>query len=276
MLPMFKLSAAGPLGTGRQWMSWIHLDDIVGAVPARAGPCAIGHARGRRAAAGDQPSVHPVTVPSLGVAQNLPAPALAIQALFGERAAVVLGSTRVEPMATQASGFSFRFETRSRPRSTTCWRRLRGGHSVHVWEQWLPHAAEHVWPFFGDANNLESITPPFLAFRVLGLSTPEIGAGTLIDYRLKLNGIPFSWQTRIDTWDPPRRFIDLQAKGPYTLWHHTHDFMPLAGGTLMRDTVRYRLPGGWFGAALGGFKVDADVGRIFAFRARAVDERFGR
>ena len=83
------------------------------------------------------------------------------------------------------------------------------------WEQWLPHAAQDIWPFFCDANNLEDITPPFLSFRVLGQSTPAIGTGTLIDYRLKLNGIPIRWQTRIDTWDPPRRFIDLQAKGPY-------------------------------------------------------------
>ncbi len=62
---------------------------------------------------------------------------------------------------------------------------------------------------------------------MLGPSTPEIGVGTLIDYRLKLKAVPLNWQTRIDAWDPPRRFVDLQAKGPYALWHHTHDFIPL-------------------------------------------------
>jgi uncharacterized protein (TIGR01777 family) len=274
MLPMFKLSLAGPLGTGRQWMSWIHLDDIVALFLDALDRAPSGILEGVAPQPATNRQFTQSLCRSLGVVQNLPAPALAIQALFGERAAVVLGSTRVEPMATQASGFSFHFETVQAALDDLL-APLRGGVSVHVWEQWLPHAAEHVWPFFGDANNLESITPPFLAFRVLGLSTPEIGAGTLIDYRLKLNGIPFPWQTRIDTWDPPRRFIDLQAKGPYTLWHHTHDFMPLAGGTLMRDTVRYRLPAGWLGALAGGRKVDGDVARIFDYRSRKIDERFG-
>jgi len=146
---------------------------------------------------------------------------------------------------------------------------------VGVWEQWLPHAAQDIWPFFCDANNLEDITPPFLSFRVLGQSMPVIGAGTLIDYRLKLNGIPIAWQSRIDTWDPPRRFVDLQAKGPYALWHHTHDFIPMGAGTLMRDTVRYRLPAGRLGALAVGSKVASDVERIFDYRSRKIDERFG-
>jgi len=110
---------------------------------------------------------------------------------------------------------------------------------------------------------------------VLRMSTPEIGAGTLIDYRLKLNGLPLRWQTRIESWDPPNRFVDTQVKGPYTLWHHTHDFLPLAGGTLMRDTVRFKLPVGWLGQLAAGPKVTADVERIFAYRALKIDERFG-
>jgi hypothetical protein len=107
------------------------------------------------------------------------------------------------------------------------------------------------------------------------MSTPEIGAGTLIDYRLRLNGIPLGWRTRIEAWDELHRFVDVQVKGPYALWEHAHDFIPLGNGTLMRDTVRYRLPAGWLGAAAGGWKVDRDVGRIFDYRSRKIDERFG-
>jgi ligand-binding SRPBCC domain-containing protein len=212
---------------------------------------------------------------SLGVIENLPVPAVAIRALYGERAQIVLGSTRIEPAATRASGFGFRFETVDGALDDLL-APLSGGAWQRTWEQWLPHSAEAIWPFFGDAHNLEEITPPFLNFRVLGMSTAEIGAGTLIDYRLGLNGVPISWQTRIDAWEPPRRFVDLQARGPYALWHHTHEFIPLGGGTLMRDTVRYRLPAGWLGALAGGWKVASDVERIFDYRARKIDERFGR
>jgi hypothetical protein len=274
MLPMFRLSAAGRLGTGRQWMSWIHLDDVVGLFTHALDGAPSGILEGVAPQPATNRQFTTALCRSLGVIENLPVPNLAIQALFGERAAVVLGSTRLEPLATQASGFRFRFETVEQALEDLL-APLRGGVRLRVWEQWLPHAAEDIWPFFCDANNLEDIMPPFLAFRVLGMSTPVIGAGTLIDYRLRLNGIPIAWQTRIDTWDPPRRFIDLQAKGPYALWHHTHEFIPMGGGTLMRDTVRYRLPAGWLGALAGGIKVAADVERIFDFRAHRIDERFG-
>jgi uncharacterized protein (TIGR01777 family) len=274
MLPMFRLSAAGRLGTGRQWMSWIHLEDIVGLFLHALDRAPSGILEGVAPQPATNRQFTTALCRSLGVIENLPVPALAVQALFGERAAVVLGSARVAPQATLASGFTFRFETVESALEDLLVP-LRGGVHLRVWEQWLPQAAADIWPFFCDAHNLEDITPPFLAFRVLGMSTPQIGAGTLIDYRLKLNGMPFSWQTRIDTWDPPRRFADLQVKGPYKLWHHTHDFLPMAGGTLMRDTVRYCLPAGWLGALAGGPKVAGDVERIFDFRSRRIDERFG-
>ncbi len=273
MLPMFRLAAAGRLGTGRQWMSWIHLDDIVSLFLHALDAAPSGILEGVAPQPATNQQFTTALCRSLGVIENLPAPSLAIQALFGERAAIVLGSTRLEPLATQASGFRFRFEAVEQALDDLL-APLRGGVRMRVWEQWLPHAAQDIWPFFCDANNLEDITPPFLSFRVLGQSTPAIGTGTLIDYRLKLNGIPIRWQTRIDTWDPPRRFIDLQAKGPYSLWHHTHDFIPMGTGTMMRDTLRYRLPAGWLGALAGGGKVASDVERIFDYRSRKIDERF--
>jgi len=274
MLPLFRLAAAGRLGTGRQWMSWIHLDDIVGLFLHALDAAPPGILEGVAPQPATNRQFTMALCRSLGVIENVPAPTLAIQALFGERAAIVLGSTRLEPRATRASGFRFRFETVERALDDLL-APLHGGVRLRVWEQWLPSAAQDIWPFFCDPNNLEDITPPFLAFRVLGMSTPVLGAGTLIDYRLKLNGVPIAWQTRIDAWEPPHRFIDVQAKGPYALWHHTHDFIPMGGGTLMRDTVRYRLPAGWFGALAGGSKVASDVERIFDHRSRRIDERFG-
>jgi ligand-binding SRPBCC domain-containing protein len=255
-------------------MSWIHLDDIVALFLHALDRALSGILEGTAPQPATNLQFTSALCRSLGVTENLPVPSLAIHALFGERAAIVLGSTRIEPLATQASGFRCRFETVEQALDDLLVP-LRGGVRERVWEQWLPRSAEEIWPFFCDANNLEDITPPFLSFRVLGLSTPDIGAGTLIDYLLKLNGIPINWQTRIDAWDPPRRFVDLQAKGPYALWHHTHEFVPLGEGTLMRDTVRYRLPAGWLGALAGGSKVACDVERIFDYRSRKIDERLG-
>jgi ligand-binding SRPBCC domain-containing protein len=145
--------------------------------------------------------------------------------------------------------------------------------SLHVLrrEQHLPGAPGDVFPFFADAQNLEAITPPWLGFRVVTPRPIDMRAGALIEYRLRLRGVPLRWRTRIAVWDPPRRFVDVQLSGPYRLWHHTHDFEPDgAGGTIMRDTVRYALPLGALGALAHRLVVRRDLAAIFDFRQEAV------
>ncbi len=275
MLPLFRLSAAGRLDDGRAWMSWIHLDDIVRLFLHALDSRASGVLEGVAPQPATNAQFTTALARALGSIESLPVPAAALRTLYGERAEIVLGSTRVEPLVARETGFRFRFETVEHALDDLV-APLRGGEFLRVWEQWLPHPAQAIWPFFCDPANLEEITPPLLHFRLLGMSTPTIGAGTRIDYALRINGLPVRWQTLIDAWDPPRRFSDTQARGPYRLWHHTHEFLPMGGGTLMRDTVRYRLPAGWLGLAGAGWKVARDVTQIFDYRAEKIDARFGR
>jgi ligand-binding SRPBCC domain-containing protein len=141
------------------------------------------------------------------------------------------------------------------------------GYHTLLREQRLPGTPEEVFPFFADAGNLEAITPAWLRFSVVTPRPIEMGAGTLIEYRLTLHRLPISWLTQIAVWEPGRRFVDVQLTGPYKLWHHTHEFSPDGPGhTLMRDTVRYALPLGPLGAAARRAFVARDLGRIFDFR----------
>jgi len=127
-----------------------------------------------------------------------------------------------------------------------------------------------TFEFFADAFNLEAITPPWLGFRVITPGPIEMGRGTLISYRLNLHRVPLRWLTRIETWEPPRRFVDAQVRGPYGLWRHVHEFEPVPGGTLIRDRVRYRIGLGALGElARRGF-VARDLERIFDFRRDAI------
>jgi ligand-binding SRPBCC domain-containing protein len=124
-----------------------------------------------------------------------------------------------------------------------------------------------VFPFFADARNLEALTPPWLRFEVLTPSPIEMRAGALIDYRLRIHGLPLRWRSEITTWAPPRLFVDEQRRGPYRAWRHEHRFTPDGGGTLVEDDVTY--------AVLGGALVDAlfvrrDLDRIFRFRREAL------
>jgi hypothetical protein len=96
-------------------------------------------------------------------------------------------------------------------------------------------------------------------------------SGTLIDYRIRVHGIPLRWRTEIREWDPPRQFVDVQLRGPYTLWHHTHTFEESHGGTLCRDLVRYRPRGG---ALINWLFVRRDVERIFQYRQQRLRELY--
>ena len=99
----------------------------------------------------------------------------------------------------------------------------------------------------------------------------------LIEYRLKLHGLLVAWLTRIEEWEPGVRFVDMQLAGPYRLWHHTHEFAPDgAGGTLMRDTVRYALPLGPLGVLAHRLFVARDLAAIFDHRTRRVAELLTR
>ena len=131
---------------------------------------------------------------------------------------------------------------------------------------------DRVFEFFADAGNLELITPPQLAFHILTPQPIKMAEGALIDYRLKLRGLPMMWRTEIAVWEPPRLFVDRQLSGPYKQWIHTHTFTELgASETLIEDEVRYRLPLEPFGD-IGHFLVKRELEEIFDFRQQKVAE----
>lgn len=158
---------------------------------------------------------------------------------------------------------------------------VQEGESVSVPEyrierrQFIPAPVEEVFAFFADAANLDRITPPWLHFRILTPLPIPMAEGALIDYRIRWKIVPLCWRSRIESWQPPHRFVDTQVRGPYRLWHHTHTFEPDGAGTRMTDVVRYRLRLGPLLSPLHPLLIRPDLEAIFDYRREAIEGVFG-
>jgi uncharacterized protein (TIGR01777 family) len=271
MLLPFRLLAGGRLGSGRQWMSWIHIDDLVSLYV---------YALEEEKLEGPVNAVAPTPVTNrdftkalahaLGRPALIPAPAFALRAALGERADLLLQSQRVHPVVARESGFEFDYQTLELALEDLC----SDFTSEFRQEIWLDESPEDIFPFFSDPANLGALTPAFCHFRILSGAGVPLQEGALVDYRLRLHGIPLRWRARVDIWDPPRSFVDTQLRGPFKMWSHTHEFEAFDGGTIVRDRVRLKMPLGVLGDLLVGPLVRRDINTVLAYRRAAIFDQF--
>ena len=135
----------------------------------------------------------------------------------------------------------------------------------------LPKKVDELFPFFATARNLEELTPPLLNFRIATPGEIQMSVGTVIDYNLRVHGLPLRWKSLISLWDPPYQFVDEQLKGPYRYWIHRHSFEDRGTETLVHDSVRYQVYGG---RLIHDLFVKRDLIKIFTFRQEKLLELF--
>ena len=278
--PLFAAGLGGRLGSGHQVMSWIHRDDVVAIISK-----ALKDTKWRGLYNCVSPSPVSNREFTAALARTLerpallPAPAIAMKAAFGQMSDILLKSQKIIPERLQQEGFQFKYPDLTQALADVCSLVEQNGSKYPCLrfesQQFVARNRSEVFTFFCNPHNLERLTPTQLSFKILDISTPQIGEGSIIQYKLKLYGIPFRWKTLIREWKPEQQFIDTQEKGPYAIWHHTHRFHAVPGGTLMVDIVRYRLPMGWLGELFGLPIVKREVRGIFAFRRQIIAKIFG-
>lgn len=140
--------------------------------------------------------------------------------------------------------------------------------------QRFAHPVDRVFSFFQNPENLARITPPKLGFKIHTPLPIQMKAGAIIDYTVSPFFVPMRWRTLISEYDPPHRFVDIQLKGPYSLWCHTHEFREYEGGTEMTDEVHFILPLWILGDILHTLVVRQELEKIFNYRAKVIGEFF--
>ena len=274
LIPLFSAGLGGVIGNGSQWMSWIHIQDLVNLCSFSLTQESI---RGPYNAVASSPVTNKIfsqcLAKAIGRSLFFPVPSLVMKIAMGDMSTIVLASQNVNSQKITDAGFKFTYPQIEGAFDEIC-SPIHNGQREYLAEQWVPHTSKEIFPFFCNEKNLEKLTPDFLNFKVLKKSTNEIQEGTLIEYQLKLHGIPLKWKSKIGKWEPGTSFVDDQVAGPYKRWNHTHEFIPMSSGTLMRDRVSYTLPLGRIGDLLLSWKLVKDVNRIFTYRRKVISSLF--
>jgi uncharacterized protein (TIGR01777 family) len=289
MLPAFHLGLGGKLGTGRQWTSWIHIDDLVDIL---LGAITDSRFEGVFNATSPEPVTNEELTASLGRTLGrptpFPVPATVLKVALGEAADVLLGGQRVRPGRLEALGWRFRYarlagavEEIVRPGVAIRAARteetlgVRGAEYVLESETIVAAPIAEVFDYFSRPENLGVLTPASMSFEIDGPVPSSTRAGLQIDYRLRVGPLPIRWTTLISALEAERRFVDVQLRGPYALWRHEHLFEPMGPRrTRMTDRVFYGVPGGPIGSLAQALFVAPALRRIFGFRSGVVRRRF--
>lgn len=297
MLTPFRFGVGGPVGSGKQYLSWIHLHDLVEII---ATALEDSRYRGAVNATAPVPATSRDFARSLGRALRRPAfvptPAFALRMMFGESATVLLSSQRAIPVKLGTLGFQF-----AHPRLDEALGDLFGRGAVRIGRltsaspapgasgtylkehrpkyllrssTTLDAPVDRVFAFFSHPRNLGLMTPSGMKFQIHGVREP-ISAGSTVDYRLRVGPVPVSWRTRIEDWQPGRRFVDSQEHGPYRTWWHEHHFRADGNRTVMEERVYYSPRGGVLGWLANQLFVKRMLRRIFGYRVDAIRLRFG-
>jgi len=310
-----KLGLGGKMGNGKQYLPWIHIEDLVEMFIFALENT---HVSGILNAVAPEAAQNKEFTKEIAAVLGRPCvatqPRWLMRAALGEAAKIVLASVRVVPERAILQGFRFKFaDLEEALRDLLLPRgirhdRLLAKNAVHhdypspadesrsyFEARGLPRyllrsginiqdatLAEQSFDFFSRAENLGLMTPRWMYFRIISALPNEINVGTEIDYKIKLSRLTMKWKTIVEAWKDRAHFIDAQHKGPYKTWWHQHHFgsrvdqeNQIYTRNIMEDRVYYTLPLSFLGRIVHRIFVKDKLLQIFHYRNFAMRLRFG-
>jgi uncharacterized protein (TIGR01777 family) len=275
ILPLFKRGLGGTLGSGKQWMSWIHLEDLIGMFLLALKDSRV---EGQWNAVAPEPVTNrdftKILASTLKCKSFFPVPAFGLKVALGEMSALLLASQRVKEKF-RSLGFSFRYPSLDSALMAICKNveRCRGllTHE-HRAETWLDLEPARAFQFFSDTKNLEKITPPEYELKVGSQSTVKPKEGTTFEYTMKCKNFQVSCKSHILEWVENSKMVSTHEKGPYAFWFHSLQFERMANGTLLIEKVIYRWKYGILGELFCQTTLKKNLTEIFCFRMKKAKE----
>lgn len=217
----FRLFVGGKLGSGNQYLSWIHIKDIVAAI------CFLienKKTQGVYNLSAPNPVTNKRFAKTMGKVMRrpsfLPVPAFAMKLALGEVSTLALDGQRVIPNRLTDAGFSFEFPALEDALNELIHGDMRFLHSFSV-----NASIEAVSDFHRDTRVLKQLTP--LPIIVQFKNVEQMQEGSMADFNLWFGPFPAPWSARHYDFDPPRGFKDVQLKGPFAYWDHQHTFVQI-------------------------------------------------
>ena len=286
-------------GTGKQYMSWIHMKDVMNIIQL---------CLDNQNISGPINCVAPLPTTGKEFAKNIQnvtqaklifsIPSLILRSVFGEGEKVLTDSQNIAPtklineeydfqypLLTDALNEEFRLGNVSinkiDGKTGTSFNQNNSvpSHNRGQYELTTQIAVnckpEKAFSFFSSPLNLGLTTPSWLDFRIMKMPS-SMATGTRITYKIRLGIFNFKWISEITRWEPNRCFVDVQEKGPYAYWHHEHQVLDTGNGTsCIKDRVIYEIPGGIVGKLLHKLLIRGALVRIFKYREKILLYQLG-
>ena len=298
LVPATRWGGGVVMGSGNQYMPWIHLDDLVSLLLRSSTDEGWS---GVYNACAPQPVTNRGFTKALARALHRPAwarvPTPLLRIAMGAMSQVLTDSQRAVPSRALAAGFDFAHADLDAALHDILHLAPEGAITIEPVTD-VPSSVAYfvgrrpryrlrqtvvvdaprpeVFELFRQADNLGALTPDDLAFEIRTPTPIHMHEGTEIDYQIRLGPVPMGWKTRIEVWEPQARFVDAQYRGPYKAWYHEHRFEQTPDGhTKMTDIVWYSPPFSILGAIANRLFISAKLRHIFGYRTRVIRRRFG-
>lgn len=134
--------------------------------------------------------------------------------------------------------------------------------------------ARDVFDWHKTGEALEKLIPPSDPVTVVERTGGIDEEGSTLTLRIKLLGpLAIHWVARHQNYVEGRRFEDVQVRGPFAHWVHSHEVEPVGETQCrLRDRIEYALPLGWLGDLLGNALVRRKLESMFDYRHRVTRE----